>query len=78
LPELREERRGGIVPEEGVPHVDLVGERLDVVEHLLLVGERVAGDLDQIRQHVDHLTLHGDRAVLHAERNVKTAVIGDR
>ncbi len=57
---LREEARRLRVPEQGVPHMDLVRERLDVVQHFLLVRERVARDLDQLRQHVDHLAFHRD------------------
>ena len=69
LPVLGEKARGGRVPEERVPHVDLVRERLDVVQDLLFVRERVARDLDQLREHVHHLALHRV-ADLTARRNV--------
>ena len=55
---LGEQRRSLRVAEERVAHPDLVGERLDVVEDLLLVGEGIARDLDEIREHVHHLALH--------------------
>ena len=55
---LGEERGSLRVAEQGIAHPDLVGERLDVVEDLLFVRERIARDLDEIREHVHHLALH--------------------
>ena len=50
--------------------MELVGERLDVVEHLLFVRKRIARDLDELREHIHHLAFHRMPKLLPAGRLV--------